>query len=79
MTPKQLYEARKAAKMDRKVAEEQAYEARKRREAIVDDAIMTMLDGIKSFFEGHATLHISSHMPGVGTNIRFFKDKPPQP
>lgn len=56
------------------MAEENAYEARMRREAIADDALTAMLTGLKAFFEGRATLHIGQMEPGVGQPVRFKLD-----
>jgi len=78
MTPKEAYEAKRQPIRDQRMAEETAYAARMRRDAAADECITVMIDGIKAFFQGQATLHISSMNPGMGQSIRFLKDKPPQ-
>lgn len=59
------------------MAEETAYAAHQRKQAAADDCLTVLLDGIKAFFDGRATLHISPPTPGMGQGIRFIKDKPP--
>lgn len=79
MTPKEEYEARRQPIRDQRMAEETAYAARMKREAAADAAITAMLEGMRAFFEGRATIHFTPNMQGMGHGIRFLKDRPAQP
>lgn len=59
------------------MAEETAYAAHQRKQAAADDCLTVLLDGIRAFFDGKASLHISATLPGNGTAIRFYKDQSP--
>lgn len=58
------------------MAEDTAYAARMKREAAADECITAVLDGVKAFFQGRATLHIGPMQPGIGQPVRFIKDQP---
>lgn len=58
------------------MAEDTAYAARMKKEAAAEECFTVMLDGIKAFFDGRATLHIDSMKPGIGQSVRFVKDAP---
>lgn len=60
------------------MAEDQAWEARKRRDQVADECAIVFLDGLRAFFSGAATLHVGPMMPGHGMSIRFYKDAPAQ-
>lgn len=72
MTPKQQYEARRAPIKDQRMAEETSYAAHQRKQAAADECLTTLLDGVKAFFEGKASIDIISTMRGKV--IRFKKD-----
>jgi hypothetical protein len=74
MTPKQHYDAARQAKRIRQMAEDERWTARERREKIADEAITTMREGMKAFFEGRATLQLGPIQPGIGQSVRFVKD-----
>lgn len=74
MTPKEAYEARRQPIRDQRMAEETAYAARQRREAAADECFTVVLDGLRAFFEGRATIHLTPNMQGMGQGIRFIKD-----
>jgi len=76
MTPKEEYEQRKRARKAKKMAEDHAREARQKREQIADEAITSMLLGLRAFFEGRATLQLGPVMPGLGQSVRFYVDQP---
>lgn len=61
------------------MAEETAYAARVRKEAAADECFIVMLDSLRAFFEGKATLHVSptigSAYPTTGHAVRFVKDQ----
>jgi hypothetical protein len=78
MTPKEEYEARRAPIKDQRMAEETAYAARMRKDAAADECLVVLLDGIKAFFEGRASISLSQSMGagmGGGTLIRFYKER----
>lgn len=59
------------------MADERKADEREAREQLANDAITTMLSGMKAFFEGRATLHVEIAKPGVhGNIIRFVQDQP---
>ena len=79
MTPKEEYDQAQRAKRSRQMAQDEAWEARRKRDQAADECITVLLDGIKAFFEGHATLHLGPMQPGMGQSVRFIpKDRPPQ-
>lgn len=55
------------------MAEDTAYAARMRKEAAADEAFVVILEGLKAFFDGRATLHVG------GNPVRFVKDKDARP
>lgn len=78
MTPKQQYDAAQAAKRRARMTEDEAYEAHKRRDQLADEATVVVLEGVKAFFEGRATLQISppsaSALGNPPTSVRFIMD-----
>lgn len=56
------------------MADETAYSARMRKEAAADECVTVMLEGVRAFFSGKATLHIEPMKPGVGQAVRFIRD-----
>lgn len=74
MTPKEQYEERKRIRKARQMAQQDEWERKKQREQLADEAITVMLDGLRAFFSGKATLHIGPMQPGMGQPIRFYKD-----
>lgn len=57
------------------MAQQDEWERKKQREQLADEAITVMLDGLRAFFQGKATLHIGTMQPGFGQPIRFVKDQ----
>lgn len=71
MTPKQKYEARRQPIKDQRMAEETAHATHLRKQAAADECLTVLLDGVKSFFEGRASLRI-----GQNGDVRFVRDTP---
>lgn len=78
MTPKEEYEARRKQVKERQMAQQTAYEDRIKREQDADEFIQSLMQSVRAFFDGHATLHIGPMQPGIGQAVRFIKDRPPQ-
>lgn len=76
MTPKEQYEAKRKIVKGRQMASDDAYTARVKRETAADEFMTSLMESVKAFFEGRATLHISPMQPGVGQGVRFIKDPP---
>lgn len=61
------------------MTEDERWEATQRKEKIADEAITAMLEGMKAFFDGRASLLLGPMQPAVGQTIRFVKDPTPEP
>lgn len=61
------------------MAEETAYAARMKKEAAAEECFTVMLDGLRAFFEGKATLHVATTIGAAGSSqghsVRFIKDQ----
>ena len=79
MTPKEEYDLRQRHKKERQMAEDDEWTARKRKEQAAEECFTVMLDGLRAFFEGKATLHVAPTIgaagPSQGHAVRFIKDQ----